>query len=37
MEVKKLIKKWFDKWEKGAFLDLPVSENFKHTSASGTK
>ena len=31
-----LVKKWFEKWEKGDFLDLPVSKNFKHTSPFGT-
>lgn len=36
MELKKLVKKWFDKWEKGDFLNLPISENFKHTSPFGT-
>lgn len=36
MELKKLVKKWFDKWKKGDFFDLPISENFKHTSPFGT-
>lgn len=36
MESKQLVKKWFDKWSKGDFMDLPVTENFKHTSPFGT-
>lgn len=36
MELKGLVKKWFKKWEDGDFLDLPISENFKHTSPFGT-
>ncbi len=31
-----LVKEWFDKWEKGDFLDLPISDDFKHTSPFGT-
>ena len=36
MNLETLVKKWFDKWDKGDFLNLPVSENFKHTSPFGT-
>ncbi|MCW8810230.1 MAG: nuclear transport factor 2 family protein [Ignavibacteriaceae bacterium] len=36
MELKSLVKKWFDSWEKGDFLNLPISENFRHTSPFGT-
>ncbi len=36
MELKKLVKEWFEIWEKGDFLNLPISENFKHTSPYGT-
>ena len=36
MELKTLVKEWFDKWREGDFLHLPVSENFKHTSPFGT-
>ena len=32
MESISLVKEWFDKWEKGDFLRLPISENFRHTS-----
>jgi predicted enzyme related to lactoylglutathione lyase len=31
-----LIQEWFEKWEKGSFFDLPISEDFKHTSPFGT-
>ena len=31
-----LVKEWFAKWKKGDFLDLPITENFKHTSPFGT-
>ena len=27
MALKELAKKWFDKWEEGYFLHLPISEN----------
>ncbi|MEW7292805.1 nuclear transport factor 2 family protein [Aquimarina sp. 2304DJ70-9] len=36
MDSKALVKNWFDKWEKGDFLDLPISDSFKHTSPFGT-
>ena len=36
MKVEALVRKWFAKWEEGDFLNLPVSENFKHTSPFGT-
>lgn len=36
MNSETLVKKWFEKWEKGDFFDLPVTENFKHTSPFGT-
>jgi len=36
METKALVKKWFKKWDEGDFLNLPISENFKHTSPFGT-
>ena len=36
MGTRRLVKKWFDKWEKGDFLNLPISENIKHTSPFGT-
>ncbi|MDY8138431.1 nuclear transport factor 2 family protein [Aquimarina sp. 2201CG5-10] len=36
MDVKQLVKQWFDKWEEGDFYNLPISEHFKHTSPYGT-
>lgn len=36
MQLKDLVKDWFSKWDSGDFLNLPVSENFKHTSPFGT-
>ena len=36
MDIKTLVKVWFEKWETGDFLNLPISENFKHTSPYGT-
>ncbi len=32
----KLVKTWFKKWAEGDFLNLPISENFEHTSPFGT-
>lgn len=32
MNSKDLIRAWFKKWEDGDFYNLPISENFKHTS-----
>ena len=36
MSSQYLIKQWFSAWETGNFYDLPISENFKHTSPFGT-
>ena len=36
MNAESLVKKWFDIWEKGDFQNLPLSENFRHTSPYGT-
>ena len=36
MNLKELVKEWFEKWEEGDFHELPISENFKHTSPFGT-
>lgn len=35
MELRGLVKQWFETWEKGDYLHLPISENFKHTSPFG--
>lgn len=36
MDAKRLIETWFDFWEKGNFLDLPLAPNFIHNSPYGT-
>ena len=36
MDMKNLVEQWFDKWNKGEFYNLPIAENFKHTSPFGT-
>jgi len=36
MALRSLVKEWFRKWEEGDFLNLPISDNFKHTSPYGT-
>ncbi len=35
MYIKDLIHEWFDTWEQGDFLSLPVSDDFTHTSPFG--
>ncbi|MGD8427327.1 MAG: nuclear transport factor 2 family protein [Balneolaceae bacterium] len=34
--MRKLIKTWFHKWENGDYLNLPITEDFNHTSPFGT-
>ena len=36
MTIRQLVKKWFEVWENGDFQNIPVTENFKHTSPFGT-
>ena len=36
MVIKQLIDQWFEKWEAGDFLNLPIADDFKHTSPYGT-
>lgn len=36
MDTKMLVKQWFTIWEEGNFEDLPLTENFVHTSPYGT-
>ncbi len=36
MNAEKATKKWFEAWEKGDFLNLPISSDFTHTSPYGT-
>ena len=34
--MKELVKEWFEKWETGDFHQLPVTDDFEHTSPFGT-
>jgi len=36
METEALVKCWFKAWDAGDFLNLPISESFRHTSPFGT-
>ncbi|MFW9787764.1 MAG: nuclear transport factor 2 family protein [Candidatus Thorarchaeota archaeon] len=36
MELRELVKLWFRKWEEGDFENIPIEENFQHTSPYGT-
>ena len=36
MDLKELVRLWFQVWEAGDFENIPVEENFKHTSPYGT-
>ena len=36
MKLNQLVDAWFAKWESGDFLNLPITENFEHTSPYGT-
>ena len=36
MTTEQIVKEWFDKWEKGDFHNLPITDAFKHTSPFGT-
>ena len=36
MEIKDLVTTWFRKWNEGDFRNIPVSDDFKHTSPYGT-
>lgn len=36
MDSKALVHKWFDKWESGDFLNLPITDDFRHKSPYGT-
>lgn len=35
MHPEEVIKLWFSKWETGAWADLPLDENHKHTGPFG--
>ncbi len=34
--MEQLVKEWFAKWNSGDYMNLPISDNFKHTSPFGT-
>ena len=36
MKTKALVKKWFQCWTDGNFEEIPVTQNFQHTSPFGT-
>lgn len=36
MKLKDLVKIWFEKWENGDYLNLPISDHFEHNSPFGT-
>jgi len=36
MNAQNLVSLWFSKWESGDFLNLPITENFSHSSPFGT-
>ncbi len=36
MNIQKLVQTWFEKWETGDYLNIPVSDDFRHTSPYGT-
>ncbi len=31
-----LVHEWFEKWDEGDFLNLPLTDDFRHTSPYGT-
>ncbi|MEM9544833.1 MAG: nuclear transport factor 2 family protein [Bacteroidota bacterium] len=35
-KLQELVESWFSKWASGDFLNLPITDNFKHTSPFGT-
>lgn len=36
MLIHELVNKWFQSWESGHYLSIPVSDDFKHISPYGT-
>ncbi|MDC8003221.1 nuclear transport factor 2 family protein [Aureisphaera galaxeae] len=36
MKSKELVREWFEVWKRGDFHNIPISEDFKHTSPYGT-
>lgn len=35
MKHQNIVKTWFDNWEEGDFMNLPITEDFRHTSPYG--
>ena len=35
MELKEIIQRWFATWESGDYLQIPITENFRHSSPFG--
>ncbi len=35
MDPKSLVRRWFEIWEKGDYENLPISDNFQHSSPFG--
>lgn len=36
MRLKQLVEKWFEVWDEGDFQNIPISDDFEHTSPFGT-
>lgn len=36
MDIKALTKQWYTAWNEGRYLDIPIADDFKHTSPYGT-
>ncbi len=36
MNTETIVRRWFALWESGDFRDLPLADNFRHTSPFGT-
>ncbi len=36
MNTKTIVADWFNKWQDGRYMDLPLTEDFQHTSPFGT-
>ncbi|MEY8021668.1 nuclear transport factor 2 family protein [Muriicola sp. SD30] len=36
MDTEEVVSDWFNKWETGDFMNLPITDEFEHTSPFGT-
>ncbi|MEZ2414453.1 nuclear transport factor 2 family protein [Muriicola sp. E247] len=36
MKTAEVVSDWFNKWEEGDFMNLPITDKFEHTSPFGT-